>query len=243
MIDKILKSTDEAIADVRDGASIMFGGWAASGGMPIGLIRALVKKGSRNLTVISAVAGGYVKSPDGKWLCQAALIENGQIKKYICCYARKSATFGVSPAEDQYLKGELELEVMPQGTLIARIYISGAGFGGIYTPVGVGTVAEEGKEKKVIDGIEYLLELPLTADFAFIHAHKADRMGNLVYRGTSRAYQDIVAKAADIAIAEAEEIVETGELDPENIHTPSIYIDRVVKAEKEEILWMPRRAT
>ncbi|GAJ14412.1 unnamed protein product, partial [marine sediment metagenome] len=174
---------------------------------------------------------------------QATLIENRQIKKYICCYARKSATFGVSPAEEQYLRGELELEVMPQGTLVARIYAAGAGFGGVYTGVGIGTVAEEGKEKKVIGGKEYLLELSLKADFAFVHARKADRMGNLVYRGTARGFNHIMARAADVTIAEAEEIVEVGELDPETVGTPSIYVDRVVKAREVKILWMPRRVT
>lgn len=242
-INKVFENIDEAIADVHDSATIMFGGWCGSGGMPIGLIRALAKKGTRDLTAISCCGGGFVKSPDGEWLCQAALIEKRQIKKYICCYATRSPTLGVSPCEEQYLRGEIELEIIPQGTIAARIYAAGAGFGGFYSRVGVDTVVEKGKEKKVIDGNEYMLELPLKADFAFVHACKADRMGNLVYRMTARGFNHIMARAADITIAEAEEVVEAGEIDPEIIGTPAVYVDRIVKVRKEKILWVPPKAS
>ena len=227
-INKVVSSFKEAIADVQDGATIMIAEFTARG-IAKNLILALRDKGTKNLTVIC-------NNPSGGWhnpIDVPILIEAGQVKKVIACWVVLGSPAKVSAVEKRYMAGEIEIELVPQGTLVERIRAAGAGIGGFYTPTGVGTAAEEGKEKRFIDGREMLLELPLHADFAFIKAHKADKMGNLVYRKSARNYNPVMATAANITIAEVDEIVEIGELDPEVIVTPGICVDRIVQAPKE----------
>ena len=229
-INKIVASFDEAVSDIEDGATIMVGGFGTVPSCPSLLMEALDRKGVKNLTTISNTTGfgsdvwkimGYKFAED-----MDILVRNGRIKKSIAS-APVSAVFE-NNFEKLLRAGKVELEMVPQGTLAERIRASKAGLGGIYTPVGVGTVVEEGKETKIINGKKYLLELPLEADFALIKAHKADRWGNLVYSGSSRTFNETMAGAARVTIAEVDEIVELGELDPEEIVTPSVYVDRVV---------------
>jgi 3-oxoacid CoA-transferase subunit A len=221
MIGKILKSADEAIADVKDGARIMFGGFGLCG-IPENLIAALRKKGTKNLTCISNNAG---VADFGLGLCMA----NHQIKKMIASYVGENEIF-----EQQFLKGELEVELVPQGTFAERIRAGGAGIPGFYTPTGVGTLVAEGKESKQFDGRTYILERGLTADFAFVKAWKADSLGNLVYRKTTRNFNPMMATAAKITIAEVEEIVPVGSLDPDQIHTPCIFVKRLIQGRYEK---------
>ena len=227
MINKIVSSPQEAVIDIADGSTIMFGGFGVTG-IPFTLIQALSKKGTKNITAISNSAGGKVEDFD-----ISVLFKSGQIKKLITTYAVYSGI--INAFEQQYAKGEIELEMVPQGTFIESIRAGGAGIAGFYTPTGVGTVVENWKEKRIINGKEYLLELALKADFALIRAHKADRLGNLTYRVTARNFNPVMATAAKITIAEADEIVEAGELDPETIVTPGIFVNRVVKREKHEV--------
>jgi 3-oxoacid CoA-transferase A subunit len=229
-INKIVASFDEAVADIQDGATIMVGGFGTVASCPSLLMEALDRKGVKNLTTISNTTGfgsdvwkimGYKFAED-----MDILVRNGRIKKSIAS-APVSAVYE-NNFEKLLRAGKVELEMVTQGTLAERIRAAKAGLGGIYTPVGVGTVVEQGKETKIINGKKYILELPLEADFALIKAHKADRWGNLVYRGSSRTFNETMAGAARVTIAEVDEIVELGELDPEEIVTPSVYVDRVV---------------
>ena len=233
-IDKTAPSLAEAVADIPGGAWLMIDGFAGPGGTPQHLIRALRDLGSRELSIISNTAGlasviGFGTVPGDRPIDMGVLVDNDQVKKVI-------ASFPVSPSpsrptsfERAYLEGKVELEVVPQGTLAERIRAGGAGIAGFYTPTGVGTLMAEGKETRVFDGREYLLEQALRADFALLKAHKADTLGNLVYRGTSRNFNALMATAAKTTIVEVDEILEPGDLDPEGIHTPAIYIDRLVK--------------
>jgi len=226
-MNKILSTPHEAVADIADGSIIMFGGFGVAG-VPFTLITALSQKGTGNITAICNNPGGRLEDSD-----LSVLFRNKQIKKLIASfpiYAWKVNLF-----EQQYLEGEVELEMVPQGTLAERIRAGGAGIAGFYTPTGVGTIVSEGKEKRIFGDKEYILELPLKADFAFIKAHKGDRMGNLTYRMTSRNFNPVMATAAKTTIAEVDEIVDVSELDPETIITPGIFVDRIVKGEKYEI--------
>ena len=234
-INKIVSSFDEAVADIPDGATIMIGGFGTVASCPTCLMEALARKGIKNLTTVSNTTGfgsdvwkllGYKFSED-----MDILVRNGQIKKSIV--AAPVSTIYQNTFEKLLRAGKVEVEMVPQGTLAERIRATRAGLGGVYVPTGVGTVVEQGKEKKVIDGRTYLLELPIKADFALIKAHKADRWGNLVYRRTSRTFNATMAGAARVTVAEVDEIVELGELDPEVIVTPGIYVDRVVVRPKE----------
>ena len=225
MINKVFSSFREAVADVQDGATIMFGGFINKPGAPTNLIRALRDKGAKNLTVVGNRCGGQDID---------VLFEARQVRKAIASAAVPMSANPLSPFEKQYLAGEVELEIVPLGTLMERIRAGGGGIGGFYTRVGVGTVIADGKEKKIINGKEYILELPLRADFAFIRARKADKMGNLIYWRSQRNFNPVMATAADITIAEVDEIVEVGELDPEEIITPSIYVNRIVKVPGRE---------
>ncbi len=226
-MNKVLSSPEEAIADIADGSTIMFGGFGVSG-IPVTLIRALRQKGTKNITAITNSAGGRLADLD-----LSVLVKNRQIKKVIASYS--VYPWFVSVFEQHYLKGEVELEMTSQGTFVERIRAGGAGIAGFYTPTGVGTIVEKGKEKRTFNGKEYLLELALKADFALIKAHKADRMGNLTYHMAARNFNPAMATAAKITIAEVNEIVEVGELDPETIITPSIYVNRIVKGERYEV--------
>ena len=218
-INKVFQSFQEAVADVHDGATIMFGGFIGKPGSPTNLIIALRDQGAKNLTTVSNRCAAMDLDP---------LFEARQVRKAIAS-APVPGSRVPSPFEKQYLAGEVELEIVPQGTMVERMWAAGAGISGFYTTTGVGTQIEEGKEKRVINGKECILELPLKADFAFIRARRADKMGNLIYWRSQRNFNPIMATAAHVTIAEVDEIVEVGELDPETIVTPAIYVDRVVK--------------
>jgi 3-oxoacid CoA-transferase subunit A len=215
-MNKVFPNADAAVADVPDGSTVMVGGFGLCG-IPENLIEALRRKGVRNLTVISNNAGidGFGV---GRWL------DNRQIRKIIATYVGENRLF-----EDLVLKGELEAVLVPQGTFSERIRAGGAGIAGFYTPAGVGTVVADGKEVREFDGRKYLLELPLRADFAFVKAWKGDRSGNLLYRMTARNFNPMMATAAKTTIAEVEEFVELGELDPNCIVTPGIYVKRILQ--------------
>lgn len=247
-INKIIDNFDEAVSDIWDGATIMIGYFGGAGEPPCWLIRALAKRGTKNLTLISNMPGwgrtlipafremmkGLIRYPSW-WDDPGLLVENGQIKKAICSWASGMSPAHVSDFEKRFRAGEVELEMAPQGTLAERIRAGKAGIAAFYTHTGVGTVVEEGKETRIFDGKKYMLEHALIADFALIHAHKADRWGNLVYQGTSRSFNATMAGAATVTIAEVDEIVELGELDPEAIVTPALYVDRVVARPIDEV--------
>ncbi len=231
---KIVSSFGEAVADIPDGAILMIDGFAGPGGTPQNLIRALRDHGASDLTIISNTAGlasviGFGTIPGDRPIDIGILVENEQVKKVI-------ASFPVSPSpsrptafETAYREGKIELEVVPQGTLAERIRAGGAGIPAFYTPTGVGTLMAEGKESRVFDGREYLLERALKADFALLRAHRADTMGNTQYKGTSRNFNGVMATTANEVIMEVDEVVEPGEIDPGAVHTPGIYVNRVVK--------------
>jgi 3-oxoadipate CoA-transferase alpha subunit len=217
LIDKISISVAAAVADIPDGATVMIGGFG-NAGMPAGLIDALIEQGARELTIVNNNAGNGDAG-------LAALLKARRVKKIICSFPRQvdSHVF-----DALYRAGEIELELTPQGNLAERIRAAGAGFGGFFTPTGYGTLLAEGKETREINGRHYVLEAPIHADYALIRAHRGDRWGNLVYRKTARNFGPIMAMAAKCAIAEVAEVVELGELDPEAIVTPGIFIQRVV---------------
>ncbi len=225
MINKSVKNVDEAIADIKDGMTLMVGGFGLCG-IPENLIAALVKKGIKNLTCISNNAG-----VDDFGL--GLLLQNKQIKKMIASYVGENAEF-----ERQLLNGELEVELVPQGTLATRCLASGYGMPAIFTPAGVGTEVAEGKEtrKFTFHGVEkeYLLEHAFEADFALVKAWKGDTAGNLVYNQTALNFNHAMAIGGKITIAEVEELVEPGELDPNFIHTPGIFVSRIFQGEKYE---------
>ena len=216
---KLVESADAAVQDVADGATIMVGGFGLCGN-PENLIRALHRKRVKDLVLVSNNCG----TTD---LGLGILLQARQIRKIVASYVGENKEF-----ERQYLSGELEVELVPQGTLAERIRAGGAGIGGFYTPTGVGTKVAEGKETRTLAGREYLLELPLKADFALVRAWKADPWGNLVYDKTTRNFQPMMAAAGKVTIAEAEEIVPLGAIQPDAIHTPGIYVQRVVKVER-----------
>jgi 3-oxoacid CoA-transferase A subunit len=235
---KVFTTFLEAVADIPDEATIMIGGFGHNVDKPQNLIRALKDYGAKNLTIIVNGAGVTGKlgigSLGGKpFIDEEILLENRQIKKAICSVPASLVMSKPGIFERQYLAGEVELEYVPQGTLAERIRAGGAGLGGFFTPTGVGTLIEKGKEKRIIDGKEMLLEFALRADYAFIKAYRADTMGNLIYRGIMRSFNAIMATAARVTIAEVEQIVKTGELDPEVIVTPGIFIDRLIEIPKE----------
>jgi 3-oxoacid CoA-transferase A subunit len=221
------------VADIFDGATIMVGGFGSFGGLPINLIVALADHGAKNLTVIANMGGvGFELSKrikPGGYQDLGILFERGLVKKFIGSVPALGGMPPDSPLEKQYNAGKVEVELVPQGTLAERIRCGSGGIGGFYTTVGVGTAIENGKEIKVINGKEYILELPLTADFALIKAHQADTLGNLVYRKTARCFNPVMATAAKITIAEVDKLVQVGLLDPEIIVTPHVYVHRIVE--------------
>jgi 3-oxoacid CoA-transferase subunit A len=210
---------EQAVERVRDGMTIMMGGFGLCG-IPENAVRALLARGTRNLTIISNNAG----VDDGGI---GLLIQNGQVRKMISSYIGENKVL-----ERGVIDGTIEVELNPQGTFAERIRAGGAGIGGFYTPTGVGTVIAEGKETRVINGREYVLEMPLHADVAFVKAFRADTAGNLVYRKTTRNFNPVMVTAADYTVAEVEEIVPLGSLEPDQVVTPSIYVDMVVKGER-----------
>jgi 3-oxoadipate CoA-transferase, alpha subunit len=235
-MNKLYKTCDEAVSDIFDGATIMVGGFGSFGGLPINLLISLAKRGAKRLTVISNAGGvGFELShrikPEG-YEDLGILFQNNLVKKFIGSMPALGGMPPTSPLETAHKAGKIEIEFVPQGTLAERIRAGAGGLGGFYTRVGVGTIVEKGKEKKIIDGKEYILETPLKADFAIIKAHKADKLGNLVYRGTARCFNPIMAAAARITISEVDEVVENGVLDPETIVTPHIFVHRVIEVKK-----------
>ena len=217
MIDKTTWTLASAVADIPDGATVMIGGFGTAG-MPDELIDALIDHGASGLTIINNNAGNGDTG-------LAALIANRRVKKVVCSFPRQSDSWHFDKA---YQAGEIELELVPQGNLAARIQAAGAGLGAIFTPTGYGTELAEGKETREIDGRQYVLEYPIRADFALIKAHRGDRWGNLVYRKAARNFGPIMATAAATTIAQVAEVVELGALDPEHIVTPGIFVQRVV---------------
>ena len=230
-INKIYESFESAVADIHDGASIFIGNFAGPGGTPFYLIQALHKLGVKNLTITANTAGGIGLTLD--YDDHRILFENRQVKKVIASFPFSTSPKNVSPAEEQIRAGEVELDLVPQGTLAERIRAGAAGIAAFYTPTGPGTVFEEGKEKRDFSGKPHLLEYGLRADFALIRAYKADELGNLVFRGTQRQFNPIMAMAADITIVEADEIVKPGELDPNNVIVPSLFVRRLVKVKQD----------
>jgi 3-oxoadipate CoA-transferase alpha subunit len=220
-MNKIVPSVEQAVADIPDGATIMIGGFGAAG-LPLNLTRALIAKGTKDLTVICNAITEFFE-----------LVEAKRVKKAITSYVGiPRSIMPVNPLEEQYRAGEVELELVPEGTLAERIRAAGVGLAGFYTPVGVGTPVEQGKETKVFNGKKYILETALHADFALTKGYHGDRFGNLIYRKVARNQNPIMAMASNVTIAEVEEIVEVGQLDPDIIVTPGIFVDRVVQAKK-----------
>jgi 3-oxoadipate CoA-transferase alpha subunit len=217
VIDKAYADSGAAVADIQSGASVMIGGFGTAG-MPDELIDALIDRGVGDLTIINNNAGNGEHGV-------AALIREGRVRKIICSFPRQSDSHHFDAA---YRAGKIELELVPQGNLAARIQAAGAGLGAIFTPTGYGTLLAEGKETREIDGKHYVLEYPIQADFALIKAHKGDRWGNLVYRKTARNFGPIMAMAAKTTIAQVSTIVPLGDLDPEAIVSPGIFVQRVV---------------
>ena len=220
-MNKVYKSAADALYDITDGATIMLGGFGLCG-IPENSIQALVQKGTKNLTCISNNAG-----VDDFGL--GLLLHTRQIKKMMSSYVGENAEF-----ERQLLSGELEVDLIPQGTLATRIQMAGMGIPAFFTPAGYGTEIAEGKEVRSFDGKEYLMELALGADFAIVKAWKGDRFGNLVFRKTTRNFSTSMAKAGTVTIAEVEEIVSPGELDPDNVHVAGIYVHRIFEGKNYE---------
>lgn len=220
MLDRRVASFTEAIAGIGHGATIMLGGFGGAG-TPLGLVAAVHRAGLRDLTVIANNGGSA--DPDLRiWL------EAGQVRKLVCSYP-KSKQHTTASFTTLYLAGKIELELVPQGTLVERMRCAGAGLGGFYTPVGAGTALAEGKETRMIDGREHVLEMPLRADVALLRGRQADRLGNLTYNKTARNFAPVMATAAKLVVVEVEEFVELGALDPEAVVTPGIFVDRVVQ--------------
>ncbi len=220
-MNKVYENAEKAIFDIGDNVTIMLGGFGLCG-IPENLISALVKRGNTGLTCISNNAG---VDDFGIGL----LLKNKQVKKMISSYVGENAEF-----ERQLLSGELDVELIPQGTLAERCRATGAGIPAFYTPSGVGTEVARGKETRIFNDKEYLLELAFDSDFAFIKAWKGDVMGNLIYKGTARNFNPMMAAAGKITIVEVENLVENGELNPNEIHTPSIYVDRIFEGKNYE---------
>lgn len=248
-INKVVESFDEAVADVFDGAVLLIGGFGGPGECPSYLIAAVARRGVRNLTIVGN-SGGWGSElieqlrtrmasvlripPD--WYDPGLLVERGQVRKGILSFPAAPGHIH-TPFEKAVMQGQVELELIGQGSLAERIRAAKGGIAAFYTPVGVGTVVEEGKEVREFDGRKYLLERALKGDFSLVRAHKADRYGNLVYRGSSRTMNATMAGASTVTIAEVDEVVEPGALDPECIVTPGLYVQRVVVRPREPRPW------
>ncbi len=214
---RVYVTPDEAVAGITDGATVLIGGFGTAG-QPVELIDALIRSGVRDLTVINNNAG------NGE-VGLAALLAAGQVRKMICSFPRQSDSYVF---DELYRAGKVKLELVPQGNLAERIRAAGAGIGGFFTPTGVGTPLADGKEVRTIDGQNYLLEHPLRGDVALIKAHRADTLGNLVYRKTARNFGPVMATAAATTVVQVDSVVAAGEIDPEVVVTPGIFVDRVV---------------
>lgn len=230
-VNKVLETFEEAVWNVKDGSVIMMGNFAGPGGFPYHTVKALRDQGAKELTLVANTAGGIGLTLD--FDDHRILFENGQVKKVIASFPFSTSASRPSPAEKQILAGEVELEIVPQGTLAERIKAAGSGVPAFYTPTGVGTVAEEGKERRYFNGRPCLLEYALYGDYAFVRAYKADKMGNLVFRGTQRQFNPIMAMACTTTIAEVDEIVENGEIDPDAVVVPGVFVKHVVKIKEK----------
>jgi 3-oxoacid CoA-transferase subunit A len=226
-MNKLVASADEAVKDLFDGCTLMSGGFGLCGN-PENLIAAVHRKNVKQLTIISNNCG----TTD---LGLGILLKNKQVKKMVSSYVGENKEF-----ERQYLSGELEVELNPQGTLAERIRAGGAGIGGFYVRTGVGTEVAKGKETRVIDGHEYVLEAPLKADFAIVRAWKADAWGNLVFNKTARNFSPMICMAAKVTIVEAEHLVPVGSIDPDQVHVPSVYVQRIIQSQNLQ-KWIERR--
>jgi len=235
-VNKIFPSAAEAVKDIPDGSVILLGNFAGPGGTAYYLINALRDQGAKDLTLVANTAGGIGLTLD--FDDHRILFENNQVRKVIASFPFSTSASRPSPAEKRILAGEVELELVPQGTLAERIRAGGAGVPAFYTPTGVGTVIEENKERRYFNGVPCLLENAIVADYAFVRAYKADEMGNLIFRGTQRQFNPIMAMAAKVAIAEVDEIVKPGEIDPDVVVTPGVFVQRIVKVEGD--LGFPR---
>jgi 3-oxoadipate CoA-transferase alpha subunit len=213
----VCASADEAVAGVEDGSTVLVGGFGMAG-MPVELIDALIRQGARDLTVVSNNAGNGDSG-------LAALLAEDRVRKVVCSFPRQSDSWVF---DGLYRAGRIELEVVPQGTLAERLRAAGAGIGAFFCPTGAGTALAEGKETRVIDGRAHVLEYPIHGDVALVKAYVADRMGNLVYRKTARNFGPVMATAARTTVVEVQRVVEPGEIDPEVVVTPGIFVDRVV---------------
>ena len=222
MIDKTVQSFEAAVADIRDGATILIGGFG-NAGMPSELIDALIGHSARDLTIVNNNAGNADTG-------LAALLKTKRVRKILCSFPRQADSWVF---DGLYRAGELELELVPQGNLACRIEAGGAGLGAIFTPTGYGTLLAKGKETRRIDGRDYVLEMPIRGDYALIKAEKGDRWGNLTYRKAARNFGPIMARAAKCTIAQVREVVPLGALDPEVIVTPGIFVQRVVPTRKQ----------
>ena len=231
MIDKIVSTPAAAVAGIHDGATVMIGGFGTAG-MPSELIDALIDQGARGLTIVNNNAGNAD-------IGLAALLKTKRVRKIICSFPRQTDS---QVFDTLYRAGEIELELVPQGNLAERIRAAGAGIGAFFTPTGYGTLLAGAKETRVIDGRNYVLEHPIHADFALIKAEKGDRWGNLIYRKTARNFGPIMASAAKCTIAQVREVVALGGLDPENIVTPGIFVQRVVAIDAPSIQSLPQAA-
>ncbi len=231
MIDKTVPSAAAAVAGIHDGATVMIGGFGTAG-MPSELIDALIEQGARELTIVNNNAGNAD-------IGLAALLKAKRARKIICSFPRQADSYAFDAL---YHAGQIELELVPQGNLAERIRAAGAGIGAFFTPTGYGTLLAEGKETRVIDGRNYVLEHPIHADFALIKAEVGDRWGNLIYRKTARNFGPIMASAAKCTIAQVREVVALGGLDPENIVTPGIFVQRVVAIDTSSSQTFPQAA-
>lgn len=218
MIDKIVESVEAALADVQDGATVLVGGFG-NAGMPVELVDGLIAQGARELTIVSNNAGNGDTG-------LAALMKAGRVRKVICSFPRQADSYVF---DGLYRAGKIELEVVPQGNLAERMRAAGAGIGAFYTATGFGTLLAEGKETRRIDGRDYVLEYPIRADFALIKALRGDRWGNLIYRKAARNFGPVMAMAARCTVAQVQQVVGLGELDPEAVVTPGIFVKRVVE--------------
>lgn len=221
---RILDSADEAVAGIADGSTVLVGGFGLAG-MPFDLIEALIRQGASDLTIVSNNAGNGDHG-------LAALLAAGRVRKIVCSFPRQSDSWVF---DGLYRDGRIELEVVPQGNLAERMRAAGAGIGAFFCPTGVGTPLTEGRERRTIDGRDYVLEYPIKGDVALIGAYRADESGNLVYHRTARNFGPVMATAATTTIAQVTEIVPTGTLDPEAVVTPCIYVDRIVRAEARKL--------
>lgn len=224
MINKQVHTIQDAIAGIKDGNTVMIGGFGTAG-MPAELIDALIDQGARDLTVVNNNAGNGDMG-------LAALLKAKRVKKVICSFPRQSDSYVFDAL---YKAGEIELELVPQGNLAERISAAGSGIGAFFTPTGFGTLLADGKETRVINGKDYVLEYPIYADFALIKAHKGDRWGNLVFRKTARNFGPIMARAAKTTVVQVDKFVSLGDLDPECIVTPGIFVQRVIEVKRKDL--------